>query len=40
MEPQSGVDKYAVAVVDNENNIIGHLPNMRSGKYGKRYLTF
>ena len=26
MEPQNEVDKYAVAVVDNKNNVIGHLP--------------
>ena len=27
--------KYAVAVVDNENNVIGHLPKEKSGKYAK-----
>ena len=35
MEPQNKVDKYAVAVVDKENNVIGHLPKENSGKYVK-----
>ena len=36
MQPQSKVNKYVVAVVDNENNVVGHLPNKKSGKYAKR----
>ena len=40
MEPQNEVDKYAVAVVDNENNIIGHLPKGKSGKYAKAIFYF
>ena len=33
MEPQNEVDKYTMAVVDKENNIIGHLPKGKSVKY-------
>ena len=40
MKPQNEVDKYAVAVVDNENNVIGHLPKGKSRKYRKQYFTF
>ena len=40
MEPQNKVDKYAVAVVDNENDVIGHLPNRKSGKYAKTIFYF
>ena len=40
MEPQNEVDKYAVAVVDNENNVIGHLPKGRCGKYAKTIFYF
>ena len=40
MEPQNEVDKYAVAVVGNENNVIGHLPKGKSGKYAKRIFYF
>ena len=36
MEPQSKVNKYVVAVVDNENNVVDHLPNRKSGKYVER----
>ena len=32
MEPQNEVDKYAVAVVDNENNVIRPLPRGKSWK--------
>ena len=40
MEPQNKVDKYAVAVADNENNLIGHLPKGKSGKYAKTMFYF
>ena len=40
MEPQNEVHKYAVAVVDNENNVIGHLPKGKSGKYAKTIFYF
>ena len=40
MEPQNEVDKYAVAVVDNENNVISHLPKGTSGKYAKAIFYF
>ena len=40
MEPQNEVNKYAVAVVDNENNVIGHLPKGKSGKYAKKIFYF
>ena len=33
MELRNKVNKYAVAVVDNENNVIGHLLKEKSGKY-------
>ena len=29
-----------MAVVDNENNVIGHLPKVKSGKYGKTIFYF
>ena len=35
MEPQKEVGKYAVAAVDNENNVISHLTKGKSGKYAK-----
>ena len=35
MEPQNEVDKYAVAVLDKEKSVIGHLPKGASGKYAK-----
>ena len=40
VEPQKEVDKYVVAVVNNENNIIGHLPKGKSGKYAKTTFYF
>ena len=40
MEPQIEVDKYAVAVVDNEKNVIGHLPKGKKGKYAKTIFFF
>ena len=40
MEPQNEVDKYAVAVIDNEKNVIGNLPKGASGKYVKRLFYF
>ena len=40
MDPQNEVDKYAVAVVDNENNVNGHLPKGKSGKYAKTIFYF
>ena len=40
MEPQNEVDKYAVAVVDNENNVIGHLPKEKSERYEKTIFYF
>ena len=40
MESQNEVDKYTVAVVDNENNIIRHLPKEKSGKYAKTIFYF
>ena len=35
MEPQEEVEKYAAAVVDNENNVIGHLPKGKNGEYAE-----
>ena len=40
MEPQNEVNKYAVAVADNENNVIGQLPKEKSGKYAKTIFYF
>ena len=40
MEPQNEVDKYTMAVVDKENNIIGHLPKGKSVKYAKTIFYF
>ena len=40
MEPQNEVDKYAVAVLDKEKNVIGHLPKWTSGKYAKTIFYF
>ena len=40
MEPQNEVDKYSVAVVNNENNVIGHLSKEKSGKYAKTIFYF
>ena len=40
MEPQNEVDKCAAAVVDNESNVIGHLPKGKSGKYAKTIFYF
>ena len=40
MEPQNEVDKYAVNVVDNENNFTGHLPKGKSEKYAKTIFYF
>ena len=40
MEPHSEVDKYAVAVVDNENNVFSHLLKGKSGKYAKTVFYF
>ena len=31
---------YTVTVVDNENNVIGHLPKGKSGKYVKTIFYF
>ena len=39
-EPQNEVDKCAVAVVDNYNNVIGHLRKGKSGKYAKTIFYF
>ena len=40
MEPQKEVDKYAVAVLDKEKSVIGHLPKETSGKYAKTIFYF
>ena len=40
MEPQNEVDKYTMAVVDKENNIIGHLPKGKVWNMQKQYFTF
>ena len=40
MESQNEVDKYTVAVVDNENNAIGHLPKGKRGSMPRQYFTF
>ena len=40
MEPQNEVDKYAVAVLDKEKSVIGHLPKVTSGKYAKTIFYF
>ena len=40
MEPQNEVDKYAVAVLDKEKSVIGHLPKGTSGEYAKTILYF
>ena len=40
MEPQNEVNKDAVVVVDNENNVISHLPKGKSGKYAKTIFYF
>ena len=40
MEPQNQVDKCAVAVVNNEDNVTGHLPKRKSGKYAKAISYF
>ena len=40
MEPHNKVNNYAVAVVDNKKNIIGHLPKGKSGKYAKTIFYF
>ena len=40
MEPQNEVDKYAVAVVNNDNDVIGHLPKGKSVKYAKTIFYF
>ena len=40
MEPQNEVDKYAVAVLDKEKSVIGHLPKGKSGKYAKTIFYF
>ena len=40
MEPQNKVDKHAVAAVDNENNVIGHLPKGKSGECAKTMFYF
>ena len=40
MEPQNEVDKYAVAVLDKEKSVIGHLPKETSGKYAKTIFYF
>ena len=40
MEPQNKVDKYAVAVVDNENNVTRPLPKGKSWKDAKTLFYF
>ena len=40
MEPQEEVEKYAAAVVDNENNVTGHLPKGKSGEYAETIFYF
>ena len=40
MEPQNEVDKYAVAVLDKEKSVTGHLPKGTSGKYAKTIFYF
>ena len=40
MEPQDEANKYTVAVVENENNVIGHLPKEKGGKYAKTIFYF
>ena len=40
MESQKEIDKYAVAVVDNEDNVIGLLSKGKSGKYTKTIFYF
>ena len=40
MESQNEVDKHAVAVVNNENNVIGHLPKEKCGKFAKTIFYF
>ena len=40
MEPQNEVNKYAVAVADNENNVIGQLPKEKVENMPKQYFTF
>ena len=39
MELTNETDKYAVAVLKNEN-VVGHLPKEKTGKYVKSYLLF
>ena len=40
MELQNEVDKNAVAVLDKEKSVIGHLPKGTSGKYVKTIFYF
>ena len=40
MEPQNEVNNYAVVVIDNENNVIGHLSKVKSEKYAKIIFYF
>ena len=40
MEPENREDKYAVAVIDGESRIVGHLPKGTSGKYAKTVFFF
>ena len=40
MEPENREDKYAVAVIDRESSIVGHLPKGTSGKYAKTVFFF
>ena len=40
MELQNEVDKYAVTVFDNENNVISHLSKGKNGKYAKTIFYF
>ena len=40
MEPQNKVDKYAVAALDKEKTVIGHLPKETIGKYAKTIFYF
>ena len=40
MEPQNEVDKYAMAVLDKEKSVNGHLPKGTSGKYAKTIFYF
>ena len=40
MEPLNKVNKYAVVVIDDENNVTGHLSKVKSEKYAKTIFYF